>query len=65
MRTNVVIDDQLLQEAFSLTKLKTKKELIKTALEELIENRKKKDLRKIKGKIQFRDDYNYKEMRQA
>jgi Arc/MetJ family transcription regulator len=63
MRTNVVIDDHLLNEAFKLTKLKTKKELIKTALQELIENRKKMDLRKIKGKINFRDDYDYKEMR--
>lgn len=63
MRTNVVIDDYLINEAFKLTKLKTKKELIKTALMELIENRKKMDLRKIKGKINFRDDYDYKEMR--
>ncbi len=65
MRTNIVIDDWLLQEAFTLTKLKTKKELIKTALEELIENRKRMDLRKIRGKIQFRDDYDYKEMRRS
>ncbi len=63
MRTNVVIDDYLINEAFRLTKLKTKKELIKTALQELIENRKRMDLRKIKGKIKFRDDYDYKEMR--
>jgi Arc/MetJ family transcription regulator len=63
MRTNVIIDDRLINEGLELTKLRTKTELIKTALEELIENRKKKDLRKIKGKINFRDDYNYKEMR--
>jgi Arc/MetJ family transcription regulator len=63
MRTNVVIDDYLIDEAFKLTKLKTKKDLIRTALEELIANRKKMDLRKIKGKINFRDDYDYKEMR--
>ncbi|MCP5104344.1 MAG: type II toxin-antitoxin system VapB family antitoxin, partial [bacterium] len=63
MRTNVLIDDHLINEAFRVTKLKTKKELIKTALQELIENRKKMDLRKIRGKIDFRDDYDYKEMR--
>jgi Arc/MetJ family transcription regulator len=63
MRTNVIIDDRLINEGLELTKLRTKTELIKTALEELIENRKKKDIRKIKGKIKFRDDYNYKEMR--
>ena len=64
MRTNVVIDDSLINEAFKLTKLKTKKELIRTALQELIENRRKMDLRKIKGKINFIDDYDYKEMRE-
>jgi len=64
MRTNVVIEDRLIEEAFELTKLKTKKDLIKTALQELIVNRKKMDLREIKGKIKFKDDYNYKEMRQ-
>ncbi len=64
MRTSVVIEDALLDEAFRLTKIKTKKELIQRALEELIERRKMKDLRKIKGKIQFRDDYDYKAMRE-
>ncbi len=63
MRTNVIIDDRLIDEGLELTKLRTKTELIKTALEELIEKKKKKDIRKIKGKIKFRDDYNYKEMR--
>jgi len=64
MRTNVMIDDALIEEAFNLTKIKTKKELLKTALEELIENRKRKDIREIRGKINFHEDYNYKEMRQ-
>jgi Arc/MetJ family transcription regulator len=63
MRTNVIIDDSLLEEAFILTKIKTKKELLKTALEELIENRKRKDIREIRGKINFYEDYDYKEMR--
>jgi len=56
MRTNIEIEDKLLEEAFSLTKIKTKKELIKTALEELIENRKRKDIREIRGKINFHED---------
>ncbi len=46
MRTNVVIDDRLIEEAFALTRLKTKRDLIKTALQELIVNRKKMYLRK-------------------
>jgi Arc/MetJ family transcription regulator len=63
MRTNVFIDDGLLNEAFKLTKLKTKKELLNKALEEFIDNRKRRDLRDIEGKIQFKDDYDYKRMR--
>lgn len=63
MRTNVVIDDRLIEEAFKMSKIKTKKELIKTALEEFIQNRKRLNLKKIKGKIKFAENYNYKEMR--
>jgi Arc/MetJ family transcription regulator len=63
MRTNVVIDDQLIKDALKLSKMKTKKELIHRALEEFIRNRKRLDLREIRGKIRFAEDYNYKEMR--
>lgn len=63
MRTNVVIDDQLIKDALKLSKMKTKKELIHRALEEFIRNRKRLDLREIRGKIRFAEDYNYKEKR--
>lgn len=63
MRTNVVIDDQLIKDALKLSKMKTKKELIHRALEEFIRNRKRLDLREIRGKIRFAEDYRYKEMR--
>jgi hypothetical protein len=36
MRTNIVLDDNLTSEAFLLTGLKTKKELVEFALKELI-----------------------------
>lgn len=63
MRTNVVIDDKLIQEAFRLSKIKTKKELIHKALEEFILNRKRLDLRELRGKIKFAEGYDHKEMR--
>jgi Arc/MetJ family transcription regulator len=63
MRTNVVIDDKLIQEALRLSKLKTKKEIIHKALEEFIQNRKRLDLREVRGKIQFAEGYDYKKMR--
>jgi len=63
MRTNIVIDDALMEEAFRYTEAKTKKELIHLALETLIETRKKRSLLDLKGKVSFAPDYDYKEVR--
>jgi len=63
MRTNIVIDDQLMEEALKLSKYKTKKELVHKALQEFIQNRKRRDLRELKGKVNFDEKYNYKELR--
>ena len=63
MRTNIDLDDSLLEEAFRLTNVRTKKELVNMALKELIRNRKKLNLLDLSGKIDFREDYNYKELR--
>jgi Arc/MetJ family transcription regulator len=63
MRTNVVIDDRLIDEALRLSKIKTKKEVIHKALEEFVRNRKKLDLKQLKGKIEFADGYDHKKMR--
>ena len=64
MRTNIVLDDVLVEEAFKYSSsIRTKKDLIETALREYVQNRKIKDLRELKGKIQFSDDYDYKKMR--
>lgn len=64
MRTNIVLNDELVDEAFKYaTNVKTKKELIEIALQEFIRIRKIRDLRDLKGKIQFSDDYDYKKMR--
>jgi len=63
MRTNIVIDDRLMKEALELSRYKTKKELIHKALEEFIRNRKRRDLRELKGKVNFDEKYNHKELR--
>lgn len=63
MRTNIDLDDSLLEEAFRLTNVRTKKELVNMALKELIRSRKKLNLLDLSGKIEFREDYNYKELR--
>lgn len=65
VRTNIVLDDELVSEAFKLTKAKTKKGLIHEALAEYVENHKKKDLREIMGKISFYPGYDYKALRRG
>lgn len=64
MRTNVVIDDELIGDAIRLSGLKTKKDVISFALRELVANRKRLNLLDLEGKITFRDDYSYKAMRE-
>lgn len=63
MRTNIVLDDELIQEAIKLTGISTKRELVDTALRELVKNRKKKNLFDLAGKIEFADDFNHKHLR--
>ena len=57
MRTNIVIDDDLLKEAFSVSSARTKKDLIHEALKELIRLRKRKDLTELAGSIEFYKGY--------
>jgi Arc/MetJ family transcription regulator len=66
MRTNVVLDDDLVEEAFKFSQtISTKRELIAIALEEYVNNRKRKNLKDLKGKIKFSADYDYKKMRKT
>ena len=54
MRTNIVLDDNLVRKALKLSGEKTKKDLVQKALEELVAAREKRDLRELSGKIGFR-----------
>lgn len=63
MRTNIDLDDDLVREAFQLTGARTKRELIHTALRELVRVRRKKDLMELAGKIRFRKDFDHKTLR--
>ena len=64
MRTNIVIDDELLDEAFSVSKARTKKDLIHEALSEFIRLKKQKDLTDLAGSIRFYKNYDHKELRE-
>ncbi|MDL2121962.1 MAG: type II toxin-antitoxin system VapB family antitoxin [Deltaproteobacteria bacterium] len=63
MRTNIVIDDDLLKEAFTVSRARTKKDLIHEALEELIRLRKRKDLTELAGSIEFYKGFDHKKLR--
>jgi Arc/MetJ family transcription regulator len=64
MRTNILLNDELVEEAFKYSSnIGTKRELVEIALKEYVENRKRRNLKDIKGKIKFADNYDYKSMR--
>jgi Arc/MetJ family transcription regulator len=63
MRTNIVLDDELLDEALQVTGARTKKEVVHIALEELVRSRKKKSLADLAGKIRFRSGFDHKTLR--
>jgi len=63
MRTNVVLNDELVDQAFRYAKVSTKRELIDLALREFVENHKRRDVRELRGKVKLRDDYDYKTLR--
>ena len=65
MRTNIVLNDELVNEAFMYSKaISSKRELIEVALKEYVNNRKRKNIRDLRGKIKFMDNYEYKDMRE-
>ncbi len=63
MRTNLVLDDELVEEARRLTGIKTKRELVREALRTLIQTRKRKSLLDLRGKIEFARGYDHKTLR--
>ncbi len=65
MRTNVVLNDDLVTEAFKHSRSKTKKDLIDEALRELISARQRLNMRDLRGKIAFKADYDHKKLRKG
>ncbi|MHB8880314.1 MAG: type II toxin-antitoxin system VapB family antitoxin [Thermodesulfovibrionales bacterium] len=56
MRTNVVIDDDLMQSAIKVSGLKTKKETIEEGLKLLVQLRRQTAVRKLRGKLKWHGD---------
>jgi Arc/MetJ family transcription regulator len=58
-RTNIVLNDHLLQEAFQITGAKSKRQVIEIALERLVhQGDAVKALLKLKGKLNWEGDLN-------
>ncbi len=56
MRTNVVIDDKLMNEAMKLTRLKTKKAVVETGLKLLIQLKRQEGIKRLRGKLKWEGD---------
>lgn len=56
MRTNIVIDEDLMREAMALSKLNTKKSVVETALKLLVQMKKQERLKNLRGKLKWDGD---------
>jgi Arc/MetJ family transcription regulator len=63
MRTNVVLDERLVDEGFRLTNARTKRELLHLALSELVRIRRKRNLAELAGRVRLSDDFDHKALR--
>ena len=61
MRTNIVIDDQLMADALKATGLKTKREAVELGLKTLIRLKQQEKIKAFKGKLKW--EGNLEEMR--
>lgn len=64
MRTNIDLDDDLVEEAQRLTGLESKRGVVHEALRVLIESKRRRSLNELAGKIRFTDDYDHKKLRE-
>ncbi|MCZ7555078.1 MAG: type II toxin-antitoxin system VapB family antitoxin [Bacteroidia bacterium] len=65
MPTNLAIDDTLITTAQKLGKFRTKKEAVTAALQFYIAQKKRMELLKLFGDVDFDDRYNYKRARKG
>ncbi|WP_418648666.1 type II toxin-antitoxin system VapB family antitoxin [Thauera butanivorans] len=56
MRTNIVIDDTLMNETLRATGLKTKREAVELGLRTLLRLRQQEEIRRLRGKLNWQGD---------
>ncbi len=65
MRTNIVLDDDLVDEAMHFSHVKTKREVVDLALRELVARHRQRQLKRLKGRQLIDDDYDIRRVRQG
>ncbi|MFT5367350.1 MAG: Arc/MetJ family transcription regulator [Candidatus Latescibacterota bacterium] len=58
MRTNIIIDDDLMADALRTSGLKTKKAVVDAGLKLLIQTREQTGIRSLRGEIEWEGDLN-------
>ena len=56
MRTNIIIDDDLMNEAMTLSQIKTKKAVVETGLKLLVQIKKQEQLKGLRGILKWDGD---------
>ena len=56
VRTNIVIDDRLMDDALRLTGFKTKKQAVEAGLKMLVRLARQEEIRKLRGQIAWQGD---------
>jgi Arc/MetJ family transcription regulator len=58
MRTNIVIDDELMADAMRATGARSKRETVELGLKTLLRLRRQQDIRRYRGKLSWSGDLN-------
>jgi Arc/MetJ family transcription regulator len=56
MRTNIVIDDELMKQAMRASGARTKREAVETALRLMVGLKQQEQLRRLRGKLKWEGD---------
>ncbi|OPX35927.1 MAG: DUF2191 domain-containing protein [Desulfobacteraceae bacterium 4484_190.2] len=56
MRTNIIIDDDLMNQAMALSQLKTKKAVVESGLKLLVQIKKQEQIKNLRGKLKWDSD---------
>ena len=63
MRTNIMLDDDLVAAAMKFSGAKTKRAVIQEALQEFVEQRRRLNLLDLEGKVGIDPNYDHKRLR--